>query len=257
MGNLSPFTRTTAVNHLRNKATYSPAATHYLHLYSDTGLTTPLTAGNASGYVAASNTNDTTTWPAPSSRGVSNGVAFNFPAPSGTWPQVYGWKLTDSATEGAGNVLAQHVMVSPLSPTVATGPVSAGVGSITVSAATNVAVGGFTDAVVHGILGLIFGGTAYAPLATDYGSHWAGDPAGAGAQAGSRVAITQATAWNAASGGQAVTGASVALAQQATGTYWAEHDAAAAGNLLFTATRPATVGATGTILAGQVQTTIT
>lgn len=259
MGNIGPQICTAWVNHVRNKAAYSPAANHYAHLYSDAALTVPLTAGNASGYVAATKANNTVTYAAPSARAVTNLEAFNFPAPSGAWPQVWGYKLTDSPTEGSGTVLHRHVMASPISPTVATGPVSIAAGTMIISAPTNVGVGGFSDAVVHGLLGLTYGGTAFAPAwaTTDYGSHWAGDPAGAGAQAGSRVAITQATTWGAASGGQAVTAAAVSLAQQATGTYWAEHDAAAAGNLLFTATRPASVGATGTILAGQVQTTIT
>ena len=257
MGSLSTFAKTTLVNHVRNKATYSPAATHYLHLYADAACTVPLTGGTAPSYAAVSQTNNTTTWPAPSSRTVASGVAWNFPTPTGTWPNVAGWKLTDSATEGAGNVLAQHALVASVAVNTGTGPIGFAIGAITVVAATNVATGGFVDAVVHGLLGLMFGGTAFAPLATTFGAWWAGDPAGAGAQAGSRVSLTQATTWGSASGGMAVTAASISLTQQATGTYWAEFDASVAGNLLYSAPRPASVGSTGTILAGQIQTVIT
>lgn len=259
LGALGSTLKTALVNHLRNKGNYTPAATHYLHLYSDAACTAPLTPGNAASYAPASNTNNTTTWPTPAGRMVSSGAAFAFPTPTGTWPTILGWKLTDSATEGSGTVLAQQGLLTGVPASVATGAVRVAAGAITVAAESNIDVGGFSDTVVHGLLGLVFGGTPFAPAwqATTYGSYWSGDPAGAGAQAGSRVSITQATAWGAAANGQAVTAASVSLTQQATGTYWAEHDASSGGALLFTATRPATVGATGTILAGQVQTTIT
>lgn len=257
MGTLSPFTKTTMVNHLRNKATYTPAATHYLHLYGDAALTAPLTSGNSPGYAVQSNANNTTTYPTPSGRAVSNAVAFTFtPSGTGSLP-VWGWKLTDSATEGAGNLLVSHSMASPLTWAVAQGPISAGIGAITISFPTNDVVGGFEDAVAHGLLGLVFGGTAYTQLTATFGSYWAGDPSGAGAQAGSRVSMTQATTWGSASGGQSLTTASVALAQQVTGTYWAEHDASVAGNLIATAPRSASVGVSGTLLPSQIQTTIT
>lgn len=255
MGSLGSSLRTALVNHLRNQSSYTPAGTHYLHLYSDTSCTVPLTPGNAASYAASSNANNTTTWPTPASRMVSSGAEFTFPTPTGTWPTIWGWKLTDSATEGAGTVLAQQGLLAGVPASVATGAVVVAAGALTIAAESNVDIGGLTDDVAHGILGLVFGGTAYAPawLATTHGSYWAGDPAGAGAQAGSRASITQATTWGA--GGTTV--AAVSLTQQVTGTYWAEHDAAAAGNLLFTAPRPAAVGLTGTIAPGQLRLTIT
>jgi hypothetical protein len=254
LGSLGPALRTALVNHARDQGSYSPAATHYIHLYADAALSIPLTPGTAASYAPASNTNDATTWPAPAGRMVSNGVAFTFPTPSGTWPTVWGWKLTDSATEGAGAVLAQQAFSSGVAVSVATGAPQFATGAITITGEDNASIGGFADDVLHGLLGLAFGGTPYAPawLTTTYGSYWAGDPDGAGAQAGSRVSMTQATTW----GASGVTVAQVSLAQQATGTYWAEHDAAAAGNLLFTASRPAAVGADGIVLPGQIRTVI-
>lgn len=251
MGTLSAFARSTLVNHQNNKATYSPAATHYVHWYAS-GVA--LTSGNSPGYAANAVTNNTTTWPNASSRVKANGVAFT-QTPSGTGLSPDEVRITDSATEGAGNVLASDTF-SAVTWSVAAGPVSIAIGAFTITAPTNVAVGGFTDAVVHSLYNLMFGGTAYSQLATTYISHWAGDPAGAGAQAGSRVAMTQASQWGSASSGQAQSILAVSLTQQATGTYFAIHDAAAAGNLLMSCTRSASIGASGTILAGQLLTTM-
>lgn len=248
---LSSYTRDAKLNHLNNKVTHSPAATHYLHLYADVGLSTPLTSGTATGYAPASNTNNTTTWPNASGRTKSNGVAFTFPTPGGTWPDVCGWKLTNSPTEGVGNVLASgsHA-ATPVS--VALGALSYPIGAISITAAT----GALSDTVAHGLLNLIFGAVSYTQLTTAYGNHWAGDPQGAGSQAGSRVAMTQASLWGSSSGGVAVSAAAVSLTQQVTGTYWAEHDASSAGTLLRSATRPAPIGASGVISVGQLKTQI-
>lgn len=256
MGTLSTYAKNKLLDHKHNLAAYTPAATHYLHLYADAACTVPLTSGTASGYVAKSQTNNTTTWANLASRIKATAIAWTFASPTGTWPAVLGWKLTDSATEGAGNVLASdsHTAV-PVS--VATGPISYAAGAITITAATHVSVGGWTDAAAAELMNLMFGATANSPRATVYGSYWAGDPAGAGTIAGGSVAITQASTWGAASGGLAVTTADITLTQQATGTYWAEHSAAAGGGtLLYVAPRPASVGAGGTIQAGQLQAAI-
>ncbi len=256
LGSLGSALRAALVRHIRNQGSYSPAANHYIHAYADAALTVPLTPGTAASYAPASNANNTTTWPTPvaGSRMVSNGAAFTFPTPTGTWPTVWGWKMTDSATEGAGTVLAQMAFQSGVTVSVATGAPRFAAGAITIAAESNVSVGGFADAVIEGLLGLAFGGTAFAPewITTDYASYWAGDPAGSGAQVGSRTSVTQASTW----GASGVTAAAIPLAQQVTGTYWVEHDASSGGNPLFSAARPAAVGLTGTILAGQVQTVI-
>ncbi len=252
MGSLSTYAKNKLIDHERNVAAYTPAATHYFHLYSAGSV--PI-SGN--GYAVVSATNNTTTWTNVASRIKANGIAFTWATPTGTWADVTEVRVTDNATEGAGNVLATDTFTAvPVS--VATGPFSIPVAGLTITAATNVSVGGFTDTVAAELLNLMFGATANSPRATVYGSYWAGDPAGAGTIAGGSVAITQASTWAAASGGLAVTSAAITLTQQATGTYWAEHTAAAgAGTLLFTAPRPASVGAAGSILAGQLQTTIT
>jgi hypothetical protein len=257
MGSLSTDGKNALLNHQHNKATYSPAATHYLHLYSGVGGTTPL-AGTGNGYAAVSKTNNTTTWPNASGRVKSNGTAWTFPAPTGTWPDVTGWKLTDNPTEGAGTVLAQdtHTAV-PVSLAGNTGPISYGVGAITITLAQSTTGGRFEDAVVHSLLNLMFGGTAYSQLATTYLSYWNIDPrTGGAAQVGSRQAITQASVWGVANAGRAVSAIDVSLTHQATGTYIAEHDASSGGSLLRSAFRPASVGASGVILAGQLYGTL-
>ncbi len=252
LGSVGATTRSAWVDHIRNKATAPVAANHYVHLYQGADWTTPPTAGNAVDHAPASNTNDATTWPAAADRSKSNGVAFDFPEPGATWPAFRSWKLTNNATEGTGTVLAQGTH-DAITATAATGAWSLPVGGITFTAADE----SLSDDVVHGLLDRTFGGAAFAQDATSHGGYWAGDPQGSGSQVGSRVAITQATAFASAAGGQSVSVASVALTQQVTGTYWAEHDAGAGGNLILSAPRPAAVGLTGNILPGQIQTVIT
>lgn len=246
MGTLSTYAKNTLINHVRNKSTYSPAATHYAAAFiSGTEVT-----GN--GYTRASATNNTTTWPNSSGRSKSSGAAFTFPAASGgDWGLVDEIRIYDASS--GGNELARHTLSSAQNVVNGGSPLTIASGAITITAAT----GGFVNAVVHGLFDLMFGGTAYAPLATTYGSYWAGDPQGAGAQAGSRVAITQATTWNSASASIATTSADISITDQATGTYWAEHDAAAAGNLLFSGALGTSPPTGGKVPAGRLRTTMT
>lgn len=243
MGSLSSFAKNTLIDHFRNKSTYSAAATHYLGAF----VAGVEVTGN--GYERASATNNTTTWPNAAARSKSSGVAFTWPTATGTWGIIDEVRVFDASS--GGNELARHTLVSTVTIT-ATKTLVVASGAITISAPA----GGLVDSVVHGLLDLMFGGTAYAQLTTTYGSYWAGDPQGAGAQAGSRVSITQASTWGAASGGRAVTTADVSITDQATGTYWAEHDAAAAGNLLCSGLLPA-IPSGGKVAAGRLLTTLT
>ncbi len=258
MGTLSTYAKNALIDHFRNKTTHTPAATHYYHLYVN-GV-----AVSGNGYAVLSKTNNTTTYSNAASRNKTNAIDLTWASPSGgNWGNVDEVRITDNATAGAGNELARDTFTAvPVGTTAGpgstdTGPFSIPAGFLTISAGTPVATGGLADAVVHGLLDLMFGATAYTQLVTTYGSYWAGDPQGGGAQAGSRVALTQATKWGAASSGVAVTASDTALTQQVSGTYWAEHDASVAGNLLLSTPRPATVGANGTIVAGSLKTTLT
>lgn len=252
MTTLTTAAQNILVDHVNNKATHSPAANHYLHLYSDTACTVPLTSGNSPGYAAAANTNNTTTWPAPSGRAVSNGVAFNF-TPTGTGLTVLGAKLTTSATEGAGTTLWTHSGFAGQTWSTAVGPFGWAAAAIVITGLA----GDFTDYTVHGLLGLMFGATAFAPLATIYLSHWSADPQSGGAIMGSAVAITQATTWGAAALGKALNTVTVTLASQAS-SWMAIHSATAGGGtLLRSSDKPAAAGTTGEFIAGQLQVTLT
>lgn len=245
MGTLSSYARTALVDHVRNKTAYTPAATHYCAAF----VAGVEVTGNA--YARAANTNNTTTWPNAASRAKSNGVAFTFPQATGAWGVVDEIRIYDAS--GGGNELGRHTLSSTLSPTASTGPLTIPVGDIDITAAA----GGVANATVHSLLDLMFGAVAYTAKVTTYGSYWAGDPQGAGSQASAaRTAITQATTWGAASAGLAVSVAAVALADEGTGTYWAEHDASTAGNLMFSKLLPGAPSG-GIIPAGGLRTSVT
>jgi hypothetical protein len=258
MGTLTTFARTSLLAHARNKVAYVAAATHYFHLKAGGAYVSQ----SGTGYAPLSRTNNATNWPNASGRAKANGVALTWASPTGNWGNVDEVEVTDSATPGAGNILASDTFTAvPVGNTAGpgssdTGPFAIGIGSLTITAPSHVGAGGFADSVVHSLLNLMFGGAAYSAPATTYGCYFAGDPAGAGTQAGSRVAITQASTWGTAAAGLIATQADLTLAHQGTGTYWAEFDASSSGNLLYCAPRPGTVGAGGTILAGQLQTQI-
>jgi hypothetical protein len=245
MGSIAVGARNAGINHEMNKAAYTPPATHYFHWYAAGGV--PLnSATNAPGYAPVAIANNTTLWPAPSGRAVSNGVAITTPAPSGSWPDVTEVRCTDSPTEGAGTLLASNTFAA-MPANQGTGPLSIGIGNFVVSLPAE----NWSDTAVHRVLGLLFGGTTYTADTTLYVSYWAGDPKGAGAQVGSRVAVTKATVFALASGGASYTQAAVSLTHQATGTYVAVHDASSGGNLLYSCPRPTTLGLTGSIVSGQ------
>lgn len=254
MGFIPTPAKNKLVDHSDNVAAYSPAATHYRHLYSDAACTVPLTSANANNYVPVSKTNNATTWPAADAHGVkSTGVAWTFPDPGvgHTWPSVMGWKITDNATEGAGLVIAQnsHAAV-PVDGT--TGAISYPSGAACVSLPDP-----GTDGVGWGLvarqelLDLMFGATANSPRVTTHLSYWAGIPGSGGTIAGGSVPLTQASVWGAAANGEAASIADVTLTQQVTGTYLALHSAATGGGtLLRVCFRPASVGSSGTIQTG-------
>jgi hypothetical protein len=243
MGALSTTAKDSLINHEMNKGAYSPAATHYMHLYAAGGV--PI-SGN--GYAVQSKTNNTSNWSTPSGRAVSNLTAWTFPTPTGSWSDVVEARITTSGTEGAGVVLASDTF-TPVPVNVGTGPFSIAIGAFVITAAA----GGFVDTVVHRMLGLMFGATAYTADTTVHMSYYAGDPQGAGTQAGTRTSLTKATAFGTSSAGIMASAVDIALAHQGTGTHVAFHTLTSGGTLLYSATRLGTIGLTGTVLAGQVR----
>lgn len=252
MGFIPTLAKNKLIDHSDNVAAYSPAATHYRHLYSDAACTVPLTSGNASGYAPVSKTNNATTWPATDGHGVkSTGVAWSFPTPTGTWPSVQGWKITDSVTEGAGLAVAQNSHAA-IPVDVSTGALTYPSGAACVTMADPGADGvGWGLVARQELLDLMFGAAANSPRATVHLSYWAGIPPTPGTIAGGSVALTQASTWGAAASGEAASIIDVTLAQQSTGTYMAIHTAATGGGtLLRVCFRPASVGPSGTIQTG-------
>jgi hypothetical protein len=250
MGTLSTYSKNALLSHVTNKAAYTPAATHYAGAF----ISGVEVTGN--GYARASATNNTTTWPNTVGRVKSSGAAFTFPAASGgDWGVVDEIRLFDASS--GGNELARHTLSATQNVVNGGSPLTIASGAITVTWSTNVAVGGPTDAVVQGLSNLLFGGTAYSQLATVYFSYWAGDPAGAGAQAGSRTSVTQASSWNSASAAISTTSADITITDQATGTFFALHDANAAGNLLWSGPLGVTPPTGGKVAAGRLRLLIT
>jgi hypothetical protein len=88
-------------------AAYTPAATHYLALFTaaptSTGGGTEVAGG---AYARVSHTNNLTTWPAPSGSPalLQNGVAFTFPQATAAWGVILAWAIFDAAT--GGNLVA-------------------------------------------------------------------------------------------------------------------------------------------------------
>lgn len=101
-------------------------ATYYVGL----SLTTPaadgtnITEPSGGSYARVAVTNNSTNWPAASSRVKSNGTVITFPTATGTWGSVTDFFLADAST--AGNVLAYGELTTPQTVT-STGTPSFGV----------------------------------------------------------------------------------------------------------------------------------
>lgn len=248
MGTLSSYARTALVNHARNKGAYTPAANHYCAAF----VAGVEVTGN--GYARAVLANNKTTWGDAGSRAITNDVPFAFPDATASWGTIDEIRIYDASS--GGNELGRHTLAASVPISDSTGPLFIDAGAIDIT----FAAGGFTDTVVHELLDLMFGATANSPRATVYGTYFAGDPQGAGAEtSATRTEITQATTWNAAAAGLARTAAAIALADEADATHYAEYTAAAAGTLLFSAALPGsfTPPVGGVIPAGGLRTQLT
>lgn len=118
MGTLSNYALTAMLGHLTLTA-YTPAATIYLAL-----CTTVPTAGLTGATIAeVANSNNYSrkaiAFGAAASRRVTQSGAVAYDAASGSWGTIQGWAIVDSATHGAGNMLAFGTISN--APTVTTG----------------------------------------------------------------------------------------------------------------------------------------
>lgn len=149
MGSLSDYAETALVKHLFLETAYSPVATVYLALATadPTDAATGASmneCANSGSYARAA-----ITFSASASRRSTQTGAVTFTAATGSWGTVTHWAITDSATYGAGNVLAHgafavsKAIISGNTPSVATTEVYV---EITASTGlSNYAANGFLD----------------------------------------------------------------------------------------------------------------
>lgn len=157
MGSLSNYSENAILGHLFTSA-YTAPSNVYLAL-----LTADPTSGDGGSIteVAASNGYARTaiSFGAASARRVTQDALLTFPAASGSWGTITHWALVDSATYGAGNVLAHGAFSSSFSPVAGNTPkVATGQVYVEITASSGA---GFTTATANSLLDLMFNGTAF------------------------------------------------------------------------------------------------
>lgn len=160
-GSLTNFGESAVVGHLCGTA-HTPAATVYLALFTaDPGETGAMTneVADANSYARTA-----ITFGAAASRRVTQSAQVTFPQASGSWGTVTHWGIVDSATRGAGNMLAYGAFASSFAPVSGNTPSIANTTCyVEISASSGE---GFTDYFVHNMLNLMFRNTAYSQPAT-------------------------------------------------------------------------------------------
>lgn len=136
MGSLSNYLETKLMDHVFKTLAYTPATNLCvsLHTADPTDAGTGAEVANANAYARVIQN----VWNAASARLADNNGAITFPQATGAWGTVTHWAIWDSATWGAGNMLAygaftlSKVIVSGNVPTIATGDldISATTGAI-------------------------------------------------------------------------------------------------------------------------------
>jgi hypothetical protein len=243
MGSLSDYAENRVVAHLTLTA-YTPAATIYLALCT----ADPTDAGTGASMNEAANSGSyartAITFGAASSRRVTQNATVTFPTASGSWGTITHWAIVDSATHGAGNMLAHgsfstsKSIVTGNTPSVASGQVY-----VEITAST-----GLANYAANGFLDRMFRNQAFT-VSANYVGLWTATLADAstGATAGevsggsyARVQVNAdggaAPSWSTASGG-AVTNDEDITFPTATGSWGtittaALLDASSTGNLL-------------------------
>ena len=163
MGSLSNFAENAFMNHIFGTA-YSRPATVYLALATGdpgeaaTGASMSEVA-NANGYARKA-----ITFGAASARRITQSGAVTFDPASGSWGTVTHWAIVDSATHGAGNVLAYGGFNPTFGPVLGNTPsIASGQVYVEISASSGE---GFTTALCVSLLDMMFRNQAYAQPAT-------------------------------------------------------------------------------------------
>lgn len=115
MGSISNFLEDEFVDHLLNAA-YTPTATVYVALCT----ADPTDAGTGASMSEVANSNNyartAITFGAAASRKVVQSGAVTFPQASGSWGTITHYAIVDSATYGAGNLLAHGSFTASFAP---------------------------------------------------------------------------------------------------------------------------------------------
>lgn len=163
-GGLSDYSKNELLDHLFNAA-YSAAATVYLALCTadptdaGTGASMNESAGSANGY-----SRKAISFAAASSRKVVQSGAVSFDAATGSWGTLTHWAIVDSATIGAGNMLAHGEFSSSFTPVSGNTP-SIADAEVEVEIQATAAGAGFSDYTVHKWLDLMFRNQAFSSTA--------------------------------------------------------------------------------------------
>lgn len=159
MGSLTDYAEARVLNHIFN-ATQAVGGTVHLALYTvaPTDSTAGTEVANANNYARRP-----ITLGAPSARRVTQSAQVDFNAASGAWGTVVAWGISDSATHGAGNLLAYGDFSASFSPINGNTPrVASGQVWVQIDAVANY---GFTTYLVHAILDHLFRATAFTSTA--------------------------------------------------------------------------------------------
>lgn len=242
MGSLSNYGENAFVNHLCKNSAYTPVATVYLALATaDPG---EAATGASMNEVANSGSYARTaiSFSAASSRRVTQSGAVNFPTASGSWGTVTHWAIVDSATYGAGNVLAYGAfanaksIVSGNAPTVATTTIYVDI--TTGTGPSTYAANGFLDRMFRNQAFTV--SANYCGLATNtLGDATSPTEPSGGSYARVQININggASPAWSTVSGGAVSNGAAVTFPTPTlswgTIVYMFIADASSAGNVLW------------------------
>lgn len=164
-GALSAYADNAWLNHIVGTS-YSPPATVYLALSTSGSLTNAATGASMSEVAnSGSYARTAITFGAASARAITQNATVTFPQATGSWGTVAGWTIVDSATYGAGNVLAFGAFSSSFSPVSGNTP-SVASGQVQISVSSSSSSRGWTTYLANKMLGLMFANTAYSQPAT-------------------------------------------------------------------------------------------
>lgn len=160
MGSLSNYAESALMKHLITQAAYTPASTLYLGLA--TADPTDAATGASTNEVANSGSYARTaiTFAAAASRAIAQNADVVFPLATGSWGTITHWFIADSATHGAGNVLA-HGAFNASFAVVAGNQRTVASGQVTVSFSASGSPGGLTTTCVNSLLDRMFRNQAF------------------------------------------------------------------------------------------------